>query len=282
MKKLDLVDLSITGLTDIQTFSLPVKTLFPDFTELHLEELKLWDSSIVSNGLVHLTVRSWLIRHSGKIILIDGCVGANKERPHHPAWHRRSGLEWLNALSAEGLHPKDIDIVMCTHLHADHVGWNTCLENGVWVPTFPNAKYLCGRLEYDFWLKNYNDFDKHGAFADSILPIVEKGKMQLVDDGWELSEGLSVELGPGHTPGHLCLNAKAGAVFCGDVIHSLLQLKFPELSSAFCSNPKAASETRKKLLLRISETNDFLIPAHFPDPGWVKIKKTNIGYETVR
>tara|TARA_X000001036_G_scaffold437521_1_gene483028 strand:+ start:237 stop:1085 length:849 start_codon:yes stop_codon:yes gene_type:complete len=282
MKKLDLADLSITGLTDIQTFSLPVETLFPDFTQIHLEELQRWDPSIVSHGLVHLTVRSWLLRHLDKIILIDGCVGANKERPHHPDWHRRSGLEWLNALSAEGLRPEDIDIVMCTHLHADHVGWNTRLENGVWIPTFPNAQYLCGRLEYDFWLRNYKAFDKHGAFSDSILPIVEKGKMQFVDDGWELSDGLAVQLGSGHTPGHLCLNAKAGAVFCGDVVHSPLQLKFPELSSAFCSNPKAASETRKKLFRRISETHDFLIPAHFPDPGWVKIKKAKVGYETER
>ena len=160
--------------------------------------------------------------------------------------------------------------------------WNTRLKNGIWVPTFPNAQYLCGRLEYDFWLKNYKAFDKHGAFADSILPIVEKGKMQLVDHGWELSDGLTVELGPGHTPGHLCLNAKEGAVFCGDVVHSPLQLKFPELSSAFCSNSKAASKTRKKLLRRISETHDFLIPAHFPDPGWVKIKKVKVGYETDR
>ena len=90
MKKLDLADLSITGLTDIQTFSLPVETLFPDFTQIHLEELQRWDPSIVSHGLVHLTVRSWLLRHLDKIILIDGCVGANKERPHHPDWHRRS------------------------------------------------------------------------------------------------------------------------------------------------------------------------------------------------
>ena len=117
---------------------------------------------------------------------------------------------------------------------------------------------------------------------DSILPIVEKGKMQLVDNGWQLSDGLFVELAPGHTSGHLCLNAKAGAVFCGDVLHSPLQLKFPELSSAFCSNPKVASKTRKKLLLRISETNDFLIPAHFSDPGWVKIKKAKLGYEIIR
>lgn len=274
-------ELLVTGLTDIATFDIAIETLFPDFDKKMLNDGETIDPRIVSDGLVHLTVRSWLLRQSGRVILIDSCVGAGKDRPSRPDWHRRKGTEWLQALSDQGLRPEDVDVVMCTHLHADHVGWNTRLENGHWVPTFPNAEYVCGRLEYDFWHSSYDKTDKHGAFADSVLPIVEHGKMQFVEDGWELATGLSVELSPGHTPGHLCLNAKGGALFCGDIIHSPLQLRFPELSSGFCVDPNLARDTREQLLLKTYETGNFLIPAHFPNPGWTKIEKTKFGYRQI-
>ena len=281
MGSLKLGDLQITGLTDIESFSIPVKTLFPDLNYKLLEELEPIDPMIMSNGLVHLTIRSWLINKSGKFILIDSCVGAKKNRPNHSTWHKRSGKEWLSALSKNGLKPEDIDVVMCTHLHADHVGWNTRLENGCWIPTFPNAQYLCGQIEYEHWVHVAKTSDKHGAFEDSVLPIVKKNKMKFIEDNYEIVNGLSVEISPGHTPGHLCLNTEAGAVFCGDVIHSPLQLRFPNISSAFCKDPVLARTTRIKLLSKIAETGQFLIPAHFRDPGWTKIRKTELGYEQI-
>ena len=281
IKNLTLGDLSITGLTDINSFSLPVKTLFPEFDNTILDGIEPFNPRVISEGLIHLTIRSWLLRQAGRNILIDCCVGANKHRPNHPDWHRRSGVEWLQALVDQGLKPEDIDIVMCTHLHADHVGWNTRLENGLWVPTFPNANYVCGRLEYKYWANIYKQADKHGAFVDSVLPIVERGQMQFVEDGWELAKGLSVEVNPGHTPGHLCLKSSEGAVFCGDIIHSPLQLRFPDLSSAFCSDPILARATRKEMLMKISDSGSYLIPAHFPNPGWTKIKKIKVGYEQI-
>ncbi len=280
-KNLTLGDLTINGLTEINSFSLPVKTLFPDFDIMMLNGIEPFNPKIMSEGLIHLTIRSWLLRQSGRNILIDSCVGANKNRPNHPDWHRRTGVKWLQELASQGLKPEDIDIVMCTHLHADHVGWNTRLENRVWVPTFPNANYVCGRLEYEYWSNIYKEADKHGSFVDSVLPIVEKGRMEFVEDGYELAKGLSIEVSSGHTPGHLCLKSSEGAIFCGDIIHSPLQLRFPELSSTFCVDPIIARETRKELLNKISDSGNYLIPAHFPDPGWTKIKKFIERFEQV-
>ena len=281
MKSLELGNLCITSLTEIPAFSIPLEILFPDLDYKLLKDLEPIDPAIISDGLIHLTIRSWLLKQSGKIILLDTCVGAEKERPNHPAWHRRSGKKWLKALSKQALNPEDVDIVMCTHLHADHVGWNTRLENGYWVPTFPNAQYLCGRVEYEHWEHLAKTFDKHGAFTDSVLPIVQRKQMMLVDDGYEICDGLFAKIASGHTPGHLCLSSKAGAFFCGDVIHSPLQLSFPNISSAFCVDPKLASTTRKKILSEIAETNQFLIPAHFPEPGWTKILKTNSSFQQI-
>ena len=281
MKSLELGNLCITSLVEIPTFSIPLEILFPDLDYKLLKDLEPIDPAIISDGLIHLTIRSWLLKQSGKIILLDTCVGAEKERPNHHAWHRRSGKKWLKALSKQGLNPEDVDIVMCTHLHADHVGWNTRLENGYWVPTFPNAQYLCGRVEYEHWAYLAKTFDKHGAFTDSVLPIVQRKKMMFVEDGYEICDGLFAKIASGHTPGHLCLSSKAGAFFTGDVIHSPLQLIFPNISSAFCVDPKLASTTRKKILSEIAETSQFLIPAHFPEPGWTKILKTNSSFQLI-
>ena len=112
MSNLTLGDLSITGLTDIKSFTIPAKTLFPDFNDSLVKSLEPSEQLIVSKGLINLTIRSWLLRQSGQNILIDSCVGADKDRPNHPNWHKRDGVEWLEALDKEGLKPEDIDIVM--------------------------------------------------------------------------------------------------------------------------------------------------------------------------
>ncbi len=281
MGNLKLGNLDITSITEIESFSIPLDTLFPDFNIKLLEKMNPIDPVIMSNGLVHLTIRSWLIKKSGNFILIDSCIGAEKNRSNHSSWYKRSGRKWLTALSKNGLKPEDIDVVICTHLHADHVGWNTRLENGSWVPTFPNARYICGRIEYEYWEHLTNTSDKHGAFSDSVLPIVKAGKMILVEDNYEIVNGLTVEIGPGHTPGHLCLNAKEGAIFCGDIIHSPLQLSYPNISSVFCEDPVLARTTRKKILSKAAETGQYLIPAHFRDPGWIRIRETKLGYKQI-
>lgn len=282
MTTLTLDNLHITGLTDLERFDIPLKTLLPDADPETLQGIDWLGPDTLSNGILHLKIRSWLLRLNGRVILIDTCVGAHKERPDWQDWHRRDGASWLAALAAEGLRPQDVDIVMCTHLHADHVGWNTQLLDGRWVPTFPNARYICARTEYDFCAQMAaRSDDKHGSFADSVLPVMEAGKMDLVDDGWELAQGLDLHAAPGHSPGHMCVHARhgRGATFAGDAIHSPVQLARPELSSAFCSDPDMARTTRRQLLEDIAESDRLLIPAHFPDPGWINIDRDGDAYK---
>ena len=282
MTTLALGDLQVTGLTDINRFDIPLKTLLPAADPEKLRGIEWLGPKILKDGILRLKIRSWLLRLDGRVILIDTCVGAHKERPNWPDWHRRDGASWLAALSNEGLGPEDVDIVMCTHLHADHVGWNTQLIDGRWVPTFPNARYVCSRTEYLSWTKIAAEGgDKHGAIADSVLPVIEAGKMDLVDDGWELARGLELQSSPGHSQGHMSVYAShgCGATFAGDVIHSPVQLAFPELSSAFCSDPDQARTTRKELLDDIAGTDRLLIPAHFPNPGYINLERTGAGFK---
>ncbi|NDA08369.1 MAG: MBL fold metallo-hydrolase [Alphaproteobacteria bacterium] len=267
--------LEIFGITEIERFEIPLSFMFPQMVPLlAARDEKTIDPQILSNGQVQLTIRSWLLRQDNRVILIDGCVGNNKDRPLWPGWHQRTDQKWLKQLRSLGVRPEDVDIVMCTHLHADHVGWNTKLENGRWVPTFPNARYLTGRHEYEHWLADSVEGDKHGSFKDSVAPIVDAGQMTLLDDGSEIAHGLSVELAPGHTPGQLMVcknNTVDGAVFCGDVIHSPLQLEFPQISSAVCNDPALAAETRISLLSKLADNGHYLLPGHFADPGWCRI-----------
>lgn len=282
--RLRLDALEITGLTDLERFDIPLPVIFPQADPAALEGIGWIGPETLSDGILHLTIRSWLLRLDGRIILIDTCVGDDKERPARPDWHRRTGAALLGALAAEGLSPEDVDIVMCTHLHADHVGWNTRLADGRWVPTFPNARYICGRAEYRHWeTRAAAQEDRHGSFADSVLPVMEAGRMDLVEDGWDLAPGLTLETTPGHTPGHMCIHAAhgPGATFAGDAIHSPVQLARPDWSSAFCTDADVARRSRQRLLEGLADTERWLIPAHFPAPGWCRLARAGDAFRPV-
>lgn len=217
------------------------------------------------------TIHSWLVRAPGCTILIDSCIGNHKERSSQ-RFHMRNE-PWLERLAAAGAKPEDIDFVMCTHLHADHVGWNTRLENGRWVPTFPNARYLFTSKEYERWDARRADYKptvaERNVFADSILPVVEAGQMQLVDEGYKVRDLLQVEPAPGHTPGHIKLrlhNDGHHALFSGDVIHHPVQLPYPEVYSCFDDDRVQALSTRLDMLNDCVRNDILLLPTHFAAP----------------
>lgn len=211
--------------------------------------------------------QSFLVRAPRQTVLIDCCVGNDKDRPGRPDWHRKT-WPWMDNLRTAGVQPEEIDVVLCTHLHVDHVGWNTRLENGRWVPTFPNARYLFGRTEYEHWSSVYKEQEwMTAAFEDSVVPIMESGQAVLIDEGHELEAGLWVEETPGHTPGSACLHVHSKdrkAVFTGDMMHHPIQVPEPQLSSIFCWDPARSRETRTAFLERHAETGAVIIPAHFP------------------
>jgi glyoxylase-like metal-dependent hydrolase (beta-lactamase superfamily II) len=218
-----------------------------------------------NQGLLSLDRQSFIIRTPRHTIMVDTCVGADKERSN-PQWHHLQS-PWLANFTALGLKPEDIDIVFCTHLHGDHVGWNTRLKDGKWVPTFPNARYLFGRIEYEHAKRELERRpDPDGPLMeDSVFPVVEAGQAVFVEEGFEIEPGFRLELTAGHTPGHMCLDICAGrrAVFCGDLMHHPVQVREPQWSSCFCLDPKQSAATRHGFLERHCDTGTLIVPAHF-------------------
>jgi glyoxylase-like metal-dependent hydrolase (beta-lactamase superfamily II) len=222
------------------------------------------------------SMHSWVVKTKHHRVLIDACIGNHKPRTI-PYFNMRNE-PWLERLAACGCAPEDIDFVLCTHLHADHVGWNTQLRDGRWVPTFPNAKYLFGRVEYERWDPRRAGHEprsiNENVFEDSILPVVEAGQMQLVDDGHALDDMLTVEAATGHTSGHAQIRLKSNGhegIFSGDIIHHPVQVPYPELRSMFDDFPGEAAATREKLLSECAERNLLLLPSHFAEPHYCRI-----------
>jgi glyoxylase-like metal-dependent hydrolase (beta-lactamase superfamily II) len=238
--------------------------LGPDFIEP--VELKLY-----------LSFHSYVIKTRHHTILVDTCNGNHKQRPSMPAWTNLQ-LPYLENLAAIGVKPEDVDFVMCTHLHTDHVGWNTRLENGRWVPTFPRARYLMGRVEYEHFHQlhqsNPSTPVNRGSFVDSVLPVVESGQAVFVemDHVMEHEVGQDVWLSPacGHTPGHVFVHvgqeARDHTVLTGDVIHHPVQFSDPHLSNLADFDAQQAYETRVGLMRRYADTSTKVLTGHFPSP----------------
>lgn len=278
---------TIDTITDLDRFALPIDLLFPDCTVETLEPhraLLAPDHVDFDAGQILLGVHSHLVRIGGRTVLIDTCVGEHKPRPRRADWHQRAATGYLERLARAGLRPEDVDIVMCTHLHTDHVGWNTQLVDGRWVPTFPNARYLIGRTEFAHWQAEEMaspGVHNHGCFSDSVMPIIEAGLAEFVDDGFEIGAGLTLTALPGHTPGQLglCLcHGTQKAVFCADAVHSPVQVFQPDWTSRFCSDRALSVATRQALFEQMAGTGNLLIPAHLRQFSAMRIEASNSGY----
>ncbi len=262
-----------TTIDSIHEYSGPYRDpleMYPDATPEIIDRHKHWmvpDCLDADSGELILAFQSYLIRTPRYTILVDGCVGEDKERPLRPNWHRQK-WPWMANLRAAGVTPEHIDFVMCTHLHVDHVGWNTVLDDGRWVPTFPNARYLFGATEYEYWKNEIADQEWiRDAFNDSVLPVVEAGRADLVSSDHEFADGLWLEPTPGHTPGAVCMNLQSGsdkAIFTGDMMHHAIQVPEPQLSSMFCTDPALSAATRKGFIDANADTGNLILPAHFP------------------
>ena len=228
---------------------------------------------------------SWLIRTERHTILLDCCAGNHKNRPWLPRFHQLN-VPFMERLRAAEVSPEDIDIVLCTHLHADHVGWNTRLENGRWIPTFPNARYLFSRTEQQHWDPSVGDRrikspGRAEMYDDSVLPVIESGQSLLLDGEYAIDERLIIKPAPGHTPGHVVLHlADHGqrALFCGDVCHHPIQVHEPDWSTRFCEDPDLARITRKQALAHCVDSGALLFPTHFASPHVARITSSGAGF----
>jgi glyoxylase-like metal-dependent hydrolase (beta-lactamase superfamily II) len=263
--------LTVHRIVDLDRFALPVGVLFPgaSLENPNSAMRSLADRHVdMATGEVLLAIQSHVFRFAGKTILIDTCVGEHKARPLRPEWNERTGTRYLANLAAAGWAPEQIDVVMCTHLHADHVGWNTRLESGRWVPTFPHAHYVMSQREIDQRAleASQSSAANHGSYQDSVVPVLEAGLVQARGPGDVIADGASIVDLAGHGPGQIGLEVSSGArsrvLFCGDAIHSPLQVLKPHWSSRFCFNPEQAARTRRKLLERAAGEDLKLIPGH--------------------
>jgi glyoxylase-like metal-dependent hydrolase (beta-lactamase superfamily II) len=224
---------------------------------------------------VRLAFHSFVVETGGRTILVDTCHGNHKTRRPPVDYAQNLEIDYLGNLARQGYRPEDIDLVFCTHLHFDHIGWNTRLQDGRWVPTFPNARYLMSRQDYAHFeqeSRNPEAMDAE-AFQDSILPVVAAGQAEFIDVGHvveqELGRSVRIEGAPGHTPGSVVMHVetKAGAaIFSGDAMHHPLQIMEPRLYPHADWNPPQAARTRRALLERCADRDVFLLTAHFPDP----------------
>ena len=238
------------------------------------------------SGKLNFAFQSYILRNDRHTIVVDTCVGNDKERPTRPAWHLQN-WPYLADLAKAGVQPEEVNFVMCTHLHIDHAGWNTRLVDGRWVPTFPNARYIFAREEYRFW----EERDRSGEqglvpniFDDSVLPVMEAGQAELVDMDYQFDDGLWFEPAPGHTRGNVVINLRSGgesAVLSGDVLHHPLQLLRPEWSSRACEDRAQSAATRRALIERLADTPTLLAPAHFASPsmGHIVSRGDAFGYQ---
>ena len=221
-------------------------------------------------GKLKMSIHALVVETPSRRIIVDTCLGNGKEDRHIPLWNNLN-TPFLFKLTEAGFAPETIDTVLCTHLHVDHVGWNTKRVAGAWVPTFPNARYLFGKTEYDFW----NGFDEtkeqQAVFADSVKPIVDAGLAEFIPGEHRVTEEITTILTPGHSPGHLSIRIRSQGeegLLLGDVAHHPCQMAHLGWSSTFDSDPAQAASTRELLFGQLAGTKTLVIGGHF-DPGYV-------------
>jgi glyoxylase-like metal-dependent hydrolase (beta-lactamase superfamily II) len=227
-----------------------------------------------AEGLMILSFQCFALRSRGKNIMIDTCIGADRKREYDVFCNMKT--TFLEDLTAAGYPPESITTVLCTHLHFDHVGWNTRLVNGKWVPTFPNARYLFGQKEFDHWVHmrntgGYHDFEH---MHDAVDPVIEAGLVDYIGPEHKLTDEVSLFPTPGHTPGHVSVLIQSRgeeAVITGDLMHHPIQLIDPKRPGNFDMDQEQGGQTRQQFVERFSGQKTMVIGSHFAEPtsGWI-------------
>lgn len=286
LKPINLGDITIEQVVEQELSFLPVFEFFPTLTPEILEENRAWmepDHLDPVTQFFKICVQSYIVRTPHHIIMVDTCVGNHKPRPTRPMWDMMKSSQYEVNLKAAGLTFEDIDFVMCTHLHTDHVGWNTKLEDGRWVPTFPNARYIFADKELKYWTEKANtDPDSCGWVMDSVLPIVDANKAEIVTSHHCLNDHVTLIPSPGHSIDHYSvLVGEAGndALITGDMVHSQLQARYPELGMFSDYDSAQAGRTRRELFGRFCDTSTLMCTTHLPLPSIGRVSRWDDGFK---
>jgi glyoxylase-like metal-dependent hydrolase (beta-lactamase superfamily II) len=235
---------------------LPIAWLHPHFAD--------------ERGRLKMSIHALVVETADRRIVVDTCLGNDKQDRRIPAWNNLHG-PFLADLATAGFPRDSIDTVLCTHLHVDHVGWNTMLADGpggqrIWIPTFPRARYLMGRVEFGHWRGQHERADMAAVFADSVAPVFDAGLVDLVESDHRICDEISLVPTVGHTPGHVSVHIASrgqAALITGDFMHHPCQIAHPEWCSTADSDPAAARRTRERMLQELSQTPTLVIGTHF-------------------
>jgi glyoxylase-like metal-dependent hydrolase (beta-lactamase superfamily II) len=233
---------------------------------------------IDEQGELVMSVHALVVESAGRRIVVDTCIGNDKQRPI-PGWSGRQG-PFLADLADAGFPRESIDTVVCTHLHVDHVGWNTMLVDGRWLPTFAQARYLLGRVEWAHWEKE-SDEVQATVMGDSVRPVLEAGLVDLVESDHRITDEVWLEPSPGHTPGHVSVRISSGgqdAVITGDLMHHPCQMARPDWTSSFDADPRQAIATRQAFLEHYADGPVLVIGTHFAAPTAGRIVRDGNAY----
>jgi glyoxylase-like metal-dependent hydrolase (beta-lactamase superfamily II) len=285
--EIKLGDVTVSRVEEMHGPIMPAGQFFPEMPAQFWQDYRdmlVPDHLSADAAMVHAAMQTWVLRSEGRIILIDTGIGNDKTRPAVEAWDHLT-LDYLGNLARAGVHPEDVDLVINTHLHTDHIGWNTRLVDGEWVPTFPNATYLMPRIEFEYWNPSGNPDIAGGvnenAFEDSIAPVHAAGQVQLWETSHEIDSSLRLEAAPGHTPGASVVKLNSGgdrALFAGDILHTPLQVPHPNPGSCFDLDLAQSRETRLRLFGWAADNRALVLPAHLSGHGALEIENAGTGF----
>ncbi|MEE9279539.1 MAG: MBL fold metallo-hydrolase [Myxococcota bacterium] len=277
MRRWKIGDVTITQVVELETASIGRMVLPQATPELVRAIPWLSPHFIDGEGQLLFSVHALVVDSQDRRIVVDTCLGNDKERTFRE-WSRLSG-PFLQDLAEAGAPRESVDLVLCTHLHVDHVGWNTMWVDGRWVPTFPNARYLFARKEWEYWKDEPEDFGP--VVTDSVRPIVEGGLADLVEMDHKLNDEVWLEPTPGHTPGHVSVRIRSAgedAVITGDMIHHPCQIANPDWSSAVDFDQEQSRVTRSEFLRRYAGQPVLVIGTHFVAPTAGRIVRDGDAY----
>jgi glyoxylase-like metal-dependent hydrolase (beta-lactamase superfamily II) len=255
----------ITKIVELETVG-STRFILPAATHDEIQKLPwLIPHFATEEGRLKMSIHSLVVETPTRRIVVDTGLGNDKQGRGVPVWNNRS-TPFLETMTEAGFPPDSIDTVLCTHLHVDHVGWNTKLVDGKWVPTFPRARYLFGKTEYEYWRDYTAEPDKVAVFNDSVKPVVDAGQAELIASDHRLCEEVSVIPTPGHSPGHMSVLIESGGeqgLLGGDVAHHPCQMAHLDWSSTVDSDQAQSAATRRALFGRFADTPTLVIGGHF-------------------
>lgn len=278
-------DVEVARIVEVNAFEDNISMLLPDATPEFVQQFGwLRPHFATPDGRMILSFQAFVLRSRGKSVMIDTCIGADRKREYEVFCNLQT--TFLEDLRAAGFPPEQMSAVLCTHLHFDHVGWNTRLVGGKWVPTFPQARYLFGRREWQHWqhLRDTGGYHNMDHLVDSIDPVMQAGLVEFIDPDYRVTDEVSLIPTPGHTPGHVSVLIRSRgeeAVITGDLMHHPIQLAVPATPGNFDMDKAQGARTRVEFVERFANQPALIIGSHFSDPTAGHIVSDGKGWKLV-